>query len=224
MKQTKGCLICDLDQSLISIEDFYLEATVKTAHALGHKYITIKDTTFDYHPFISRLGVSFNTFWETFREFDPRETLEGTIELAKQKKIKKYPGTDHFIETTKRLGFKTGILSDNPHAMYELISLGLEDKFDAYQYWKESMSPGLVKPGPILALKLLQELGYKGGDIWMLGDNAIDVKLRNYLSQILKVNIKFIQHKNHAGAEKSADFIVTNLWEASGCITGFYSK
>lgn len=217
-------LLSDLDETKISIKDFYLETLVRTAHSFGFTGITLDDVEVHYKQFVDSLGLDFETFWTRFAEFDPRETLEGSIQLAEEGKIRKFPDTDYFNEEMNRLSFKIGILSDNPHGEREMIALGLEKTYACYRIWEREMGHEFLKPDTRLAVSLLKEMGYNGELLWVMGDTEKDIELGSVLSRTLNVPVRTIQHHTVCPRSVNADIVVPNLTEAYKSIREFYSK
>lgn len=84
--------------------------------------------------------------------------------------VREIGGATGLVAALKEKGFKTGVISNTWHPLYEGFCKACAELADLLDYTFLSYRRGLKKPSPALFASAVRETGEPGGLCWMVGD------------------------------------------------------
>lgn len=105
-------------------------------------------------------------------ERDPRRILNVLESVWSEQKrcVREISGATRLVASLKEMGFKTGIISNTWHPLYEGFRTACAELADFLDYTLLSYRKGVKKPSTFLFSHAAEEAGFPAELCWMVGD------------------------------------------------------
>lgn len=177
-KMALKAILFDLDNTLVDFMSMKRDSVRAAAEAMVEKGLKadvdeLEKKLFDFYlEYGIESNDAFLKFLETeFGKIDHRVLAAAVVAYiaARDTKDYTYPGVRKTILEIRKMGYKTGLVSDGPRlkVWMRLVKSGLDDLFDTVVTYDDTCKR---KPSPEPFLKACEELGVKPEECIFVGD------------------------------------------------------